>query len=124
MKLRTQKTNYNIEIDLGGSVTEVTVCPLTSTEVRAIIDRHTKVKYHQGQRQEEIDELGIRLERFTRLLVDWQGVVDANDQPLECNEENKALVADHNYDFVNALFDRADQINQEVNQQQKGDKKN
>ena len=33
--------------------------------------------------------------RFLYCLIDWQGLVDENDEELQCNEETKAFIFDY-----------------------------
>lgn len=42
----------------------------------------------------------ITWKKFNYCVVDWQGLVDDNDQTLDCNEENKRFLFDFVFDLV------------------------
>jgi hypothetical protein len=39
-------------------------------------------------------------QRFDYCLLDWDGIVDENDKPLECNTDNKRIVFDFDEDMM------------------------
>ncbi len=124
MKLRTEKAQYEIKLGQGDQAAKLFVSPLTSSEVNQIIQSHTKTSFYQGQKQEEINDLAIRLERFCRTVSGWEHITDAAGNPVECNETNKRRVADHNFEFVNQVFLLTDEINQDLESHHERLKKN
>ena len=39
-------------------------------------------------------------DKFNYCVVDWEGILDENDNPLECNDENKRLIFDYGQEIV------------------------
>lgn len=124
MRLRTEKKSYWIDVEIGAGKCSLEVMPLSSADIRDIIKRHTKVKYVRGQKQEETDDLAIRLERFCKTVQDWKGLTDEADEPLKATDENKRLIAEFNHDFVLQVFESTDDINVLINASKAEDKKN
>lgn len=46
----------------------------------------------QSVENRELDKIYWKM--FNYSVLDWKGLVDENDKPLECNEENKQVVFD------------------------------
>ena len=124
MKLRTEKAQYELQLGQSEQAAKLFVSPLTSSEVNQIIQTHTKTSFHQGQKQEEINDLAIRLDRFCRTVSGWENILDANGNPIECNDANKRQVADHNFEFVNQVFQLTDEIHQDLESHHQRLKKN
>lgn len=51
---------------------------------------------------------------FNHALQDWKGIVDDNDKPLACNEENKKLIYDYDQDLVSFVLEVAIKMRNEV----------
>lgn len=51
----------------------------------------TSVAFLSSEKQNMHD---FAWERFNYIVVDWEGIVDDDDKPLECNEENKRFIFD------------------------------
>jgi hypothetical protein len=47
-------------------------------------------------------------------IVDWKGVVGEDDQPLECNEDNKSLLLGHNTKVLNWVAEKLVERDEEV----------
>ncbi|OGG93590.1 MAG: hypothetical protein A2527_11830 [Candidatus Lambdaproteobacteria bacterium RIFOXYD2_FULL_50_16] len=123
MKLRTEKTSFWIDIEIGGATCRLEVSPLSSGEIRKIIKTHSKQKFLRGQATEETDELEVRLERFDKTVLNWEGITDLEDKPLPCNGETKRAIAEYNHDFVLQIFEKVDDINIALNSAQAKSKK-
>ena len=61
---------------------------------------------------------GIMLEQFMFSVLDWKGIVDENDEPLPCNDENKKFMFDYVpevRDFVSEkIREQVEKINAEL----------
>ena len=47
-------------------------------------------------------------------IVDWKGIVDENDKPLQCNDENKTLLIGHNILVLNWIAEKLIERDEEV----------
>lgn len=54
-----------------------------------------------------IDEIEITWKQFNYSLVDWKGITDENDKPLECNDINKKMLFDYSQDVVLFVFNKS-----------------
>lgn len=115
MRLRTEKRSFWVKIEIGGAVCDLEVSPLSSKEVREMVQKHTKSRFNRGQKGDETDELALRLERFDKTVLNWEGIFDVENRPLECNGENKRKIAEFNHDFVLAVFEATEDINITLN---------
>lgn len=115
MRLRTEKTSFWVPITIGGAACEVELNPLSSRDLRELIQKHSKTRFSRGQKIEETDEAALRQERFDQMVLDWEGITDLNDEPLPCTAETKRQIAEFNHDFVLAVFEAAEDINVTLN---------
>jgi hypothetical protein len=51
-------------------------------------------------------------EQFCYCIVDWKGLVDEDDKPLICNDENKLFLYDYYEDIREFVFDKIKLLNQ------------
>ncbi len=66
----------------------------------AIERKHTKLK--RGGR-EEIDTLKISWEKFNETAFEWVGIVNKDGVTIECKEETRKLIFEHESVLVNLL---------------------
>jgi len=47
-------------------------------------------------------------------LVDWKGVVDENDKPIKCDEENKTFLLNYSEEIIYFICDHAKKMNSDL----------
>lgn len=82
--------------------------PLKAEEEQKLLRQFTiKKQGSRGLPIEEIDHVGFGRERFKRTLKDWKGITQ-NGDPLDCNDENKALTYSNHSKLVTWYFEELD----------------
>ena len=56
----------------------------------------------------------VLLKQASYTLVDWQGIVDEDDNPVKCTDENKEFVLDYSQDLVIFICEKSKEINDEL----------
>lgn len=71
-----------------------------------------------------IDKVGKLLsEQFCYCIVDWKGLVDEEDKPLICNDENKLFLYDYYEDVRNFVFEKVKLLDEKEVKETKNSKK-
>lgn len=45
-------------------------------------------------------------------LEDWKGIVDQDEKPIECNEENKRFIFDYSDDIITFVVNKSKELNE------------
>jgi len=58
---------------------------------------------------ENIEDVNVAdfFDNFKYVCLDWKGLIDEDDKPLECNEENKRVVYDYFQELVAFVIDNS-----------------
>lgn len=107
MRLKTQKSSFDIKIPVskGETAPILTIEPLSSSEIMALLKKHKEVTYEEGSRHEEYNDLELRKERFSLMVTNWSGFEKEDGSALECNKANKDGLCEHDSEFVGTIFD-------------------
>jgi len=52
--------------------------------------------------------------RFNHCVENWKGLVDENDKPLKCNEENKKCVYDNSEEIIIFIGQEVEKLNEGI----------
>jgi len=50
------------------------------------------------------------MQQFTYCVVDWKGINDEKEKPLECNDENKEFLYDYYDDVRGFVFEKQEEL--------------
>ena len=60
------------------------------------------------------EDVDITVKEFAgflvKLVVDWKGICDEKKKPLECNEENKKIISDHDQELAAFIINKASEL--------------
>jgi len=72
--------------------------PLSMTKMQEILRKATtkKISFEKGQRI-ETEEFDMKkyLKEVANLIANWKGIVDQNDEPVQCTDEIKFKLLDY-----------------------------
>jgi len=54
--------------------------------------------------------LEVLLKQALYCLIDWKGIVDVNNKPIKCNEENKQFMIDYSEDLMTFINTKAKEM--------------
>jgi hypothetical protein len=85
-----------------------------------------KIEYRRGQRfeVEKVDEEQSQKLTWDYCIVNWEGILDHNEAPIECTTENKLLLMRGAPKFAGWVTDCIDQLNQDAEERQESAEKN
>lgn len=85
-----------------------------------------RTEYRRGQRF-EVEDTNDKLEReltWDYSIVDWEGILDASESPIECTTENKVLLMTKAPGFAGWVTNCLEQLNQDFGERQESAEKN
>lgn len=118
LKINTTAIETTIEYkDKEGKVLATFLVQVpTPDQLEKLINKYTKVEWDapskraQKERFKKPDYIAIARARFCIIIVNWNDVEDEQGKKLECTEENKVLIFNHNRDVVDYINDQVDEL--------------
>ncbi len=83
----------------AGADFKIRVRPLNRTQIADLGRKHQKV--HAGRTV--VDDTAVAQEVFVQSVVSWEGIVDQNGTPLECDAKGKRAVALVHWSFASLV---------------------
>lgn len=95
--VRDPFSGVELRNDDGTPAVAVTLRPMSDDERKAIIETHTSWKKDpvSGRLMEVTNEQAVADDAMKRVILDWRGLVAADDQPLCCTDATKVLIDKH-----------------------------
>ena len=84
------------------------VYPFTPALGRELRSKHVKKKTFDGL-EESIDfeeSKAFQEDLIDHLILDWKGLLDEDNEPIECTKENKIKIFDYGYPLLGACLIR------------------
>lgn len=124
MKLKTKKTEVWVTISKNGDTAEFLVSPTTPKDDAEMLANCSKTTWQRNQRFTEPDPYMFKIDKIDRVIKDWKGVLDENEEPLACTKKNKELVYAYNSELIDEVLEEANKIGEDEIKQLEVERKN
>lgn len=81
----------------------VKIKPISRTD----ISRSTKANTKSYKGVQRTDDVMMQRDLFVRCVIEWEGIVGVDKQPIECSSETKEAIANNNVGFSSLVVDAA-----------------
>jgi len=109
MKIRTKQKEHEVKIKWQGKEWQFTVLPMDPEESNALLKKYTGYEMIKGQLMPDTDFLSMKIEKVQKTIKAWP-CTDEDDNPIDCNDENKKTAFLLNPDLINLVMDKAAEI--------------
>jgi len=125
MRLRTEKSTYEVKVEKNGEVANFTVNIIDPEENARLIKKHTPKKRWIGNTMEEKDPdyVALQIDRVDKTIVDWD-IQDENGDPIPCTKENKRKVYLLNPDIILEVLDKVSELSKDAQKSEAEEVKN
>lgn len=139
MKLRTKREvkelriNEDFELEWAedvisdeefGTTAKVWIYPLTPEEANKLIKKSSEREWDNNQRFVDVNFYKYKIGKIDRVIENWEGFEDEHGNPLECNRANKAMLFNHETEFIDKILEMADKITKRMAEEQEEEAKN
>ena len=130
LKIRKERPTYEIVYEDGDDSATFKCHILSTAEVAKMAESSTihvwdsPKKRGPKQRFDKLDLAVFHADKIDRIIIDWEGILDPDGNPLPCTRENKLLLEEVNPEIVEYVLDEVDKLADFLDKEEEAELKN